>query len=109
MSQANSVPTSEARADRLAKRSRRSRRSAVVAVAFLALVVGVSEWLTPAETSSNDAGSGGIAVSRSQAVVDPEETRPRGSALLEHRSQGEEQTRLSPSPTSEGAVHLSQT
>ncbi|AKL73913.1 hypothetical protein IMCC26256_111643 [Actinobacteria bacterium IMCC26256] len=75
MSRENSVPKSEARADRLAKRSRRSRRSAVVAVAFLALVVGVSEWLAPAETSSNDAGSAGIAVSRSQAVVDPEETR----------------------------------
>jgi len=75
MSQANSVPTSEARADRLAKRSRRSRRSAVVAVAFLALVVGVSEWITPAEPSSNDGGTGGITASRSQAVVNPEETR----------------------------------
>lgn len=75
MSQENSVPKSEARADRLAKRSRRSRRSVVVAVAFLAVIVGVSEWLTPAETGSNDSGSSGISVKRAQAVVDPNETR----------------------------------
>ncbi|CAB4773832.1 MAG: hypothetical protein F2723_02265 [Actinobacteria bacterium] len=72
MSQENSVPKSEARADRLAKRSRRSRRSVVVAVAFLTVIVGVSEWLAPSDTSSSDASGGG---KRAQAVVDPQETR----------------------------------
>ncbi len=72
MSQENSVPKSEARADRLAKRSRRSRRSVVLAVAFLTVIVGVSEWLAPSDTSSSDASGGG---KRAQAVVDPLETR----------------------------------
>ena len=72
MSRENSVPKSEARADRLAKRSRRSRRSVVVAVAFLTVIVGVSEWLAPSDTSSSDASGGG---KRAQAVVDPQETR----------------------------------
>lgn len=72
MSQESSVLKSEARADRLAKRSRRSRRSAVLAVAFLTLIVGVSEWLTPTETAGNVTGIGGT---HAQAVVDPQETR----------------------------------
>ena len=69
MSPTSSALISEPRANRRAKRN---RRSALALVALLALTVGVSEWLKPAHTPSDEAANSGW---RSQARVDTKEHR----------------------------------